>query len=403
MFKKAISILMTFVLVCSLIPVLPTCAEEMPYGLIGFRYRCGAGYPGHIMYDGGGNAADTAISNVGPWVYRIDDFHSRYTYETGGALNDSGIGAIWAGRGIFNGTFCGDQVGDVGIPRVGEVPWWTVTYDDDPNKTEDELREIATHPEKGDLYLAMCILVEIAEGYFDGVAQTDLFHSRAWAKLTAATILVPFWYEYFYIDSTTGYMMIRDINNNHDATCYAYYDSEKITAEQAKQYEAEFNQGIITMLEILDTYMHWEKTGELLADTRTGNTAKELLANKYPEDNLKVSPSPVVPREKWGWKVKSVGGNPINISSLQSNFWVDDMITWIPSAPPSGYISITKTAEDQSVNGNARTVQGIQFTVTNLETNESFTGITDGNGSVVIEVPPGTYKVDEGVPPKYQS
>lgn len=376
--------------------------NDNPYGLIGFRYRCadaGQQYPGHAMWDGGGNQVDVAVSNYGPWVKNIDDWVSNYCYDTGGALNDAGGSELWAGRGIFVET-AEPPPEYVGIPRVGEVPWWIVTYDDDPNQTEEELRasDAIRNPETADKYLAMVVIVEAAEGIFQDCDVSDFYYSSRWARMAAASLLVPFYYGYFSIDPTTGYIMANNINSPRDATCRAVYDADKMSEADAAHWTSVFNQGIITLMEIVDTYMHYEKTGEIVLDTCTGGTAKELLAAKYPQDNLVVSSSPVRPADRWGYRVKSAAGNYASGSSLQSIFWVSDKITWRPAA---GYIDIHKATEDMSLNSG--TLSGFEFRALNLSTNIEVSAITDTNGLAHFELEPGTYRVYEVAHPKYSS
>ena len=65
-----------------------------------------------------------------------------------------------------------------------------------------------------------------------------------------------------------------------------------------------------------------------------------------------------------------------------------------PVIDAPGELEVLKTADD----GN---ISGIQFTVTNNDTGESQTAITDADGRILLSLAPGTYTVSETVPDGY--
>ena len=79
-----------------------------------------------------------------------------------------------------------------------------------------------------------------------------------------------------------------------------------------------------------------------------------------------------------------------------------------PINPPDiwlveGYIDVHKAAEDQDVNSADITIGGIEFRAVNVDSGQEYSVVTDNDGFAHFKVLPGTYRVYEVTPAKYQS
>ena len=260
-----------------------------------------------------------------------------------------------------------------------------------------------------DKWLAMAMAMTLgSDGDWDsiGVPMNSVFpypgsgiqYGSDYVDRAISSIVSGLYYDVYVIESSTGYIILNPNHDWGDTTVWAFGNS-------GYDYQYAFNQTLVTILGILDSYLHYEATGgtQTLADTTTSDqhTAKEQIANRY--HDLHVYPSALQPNGIWSGKLYS--GDPGSNDHLEGGSSGLNPYAWADGYPwrSGGVIEIRKTAEDQSVNGNGRTVAGITFVARNTNTGNEYFLVTDANGYAKVEgVVPGQYTITEVKPAKYR-
>ena len=413
--KRLISFLMVLMMAISIIPIssISTMAYYPGYGKdgIGFVYQSTRG-PGHWNLIG----ADLVdVSFTWDMCYYVTSFTDLpgnpsclYNYASYGGGND-GFATAYAEKGFVTDVFSEGAGTDVhyiyrfATPRFGSGDhrnwshWGNGWPDYDPYLEESMYGSynfnMNTTQEEKDKYLAMAMT--IVAGPDSTHQASNVFCSDDSARRAVSAVLSAIFYDLIKYDPNT-HCLVRSGNDPY-VKCII---EDGGTEERRRLYEHNVNQDMITIMSLVDSYMTFEKTGEIKTNLKTGNSAKELLASEHPEDNL-VCPNapPEIPSGIWQGKISSVGAvNYLDGSGINPYAWSDGNYTWTTSR---GYIEIQKSAEDQSANSNNKTVRGITFIATNTVTGEEYSGVTNDNGYLKLEVKPGTYTVTEIKPPKY--
>lgn len=416
--KKILSLILVLVTVVCCLPI-QAFAYYPGFGTnnVGFVYRHTRG-PGHWNNtDPNGHGDRFDVSFTWDMCYYLDGGKLgglpgckgyAYNYSSYGGGNDGTARTTYAEKGFVNGHMsegAGAYVHyyfNFATPRWGSGDarnWshWGSCYD--PYLPENEYYSwnydfCNTSQAEKDKFLAMAIAIVAGPDSTHQVS--DVFCSDDTARRAVSAVISAIYYDILRYDPDSKCLVLAD-GRDPSVQCYAENESAQ---GLVSQYQHNINQDIITIMTLVDAYMYYEKTGEIKNDVRTGGSAKEIMAARYPEDNLVVpSTTPEVPTKIWDGYISSVGAvDYMDGSAINPFAWGVGDFEWTPAY---GYIEIRKSAEDQTINGNSKSVQGITFIVTNVDTNKQFTGVTDENGYCRIECEPGTYTVTEVKPGKY--
>ena len=135
---------------------------------------------------------------------------------------------------------------------------------------------------------------------------------------------------YFKVNAETGYTYCP--KTKVSTSLYGVGGTINFMTNSAKT-----NQYIIQILSYVDMYMHWVKTGkpkDILMDTRVGDTCKEVLVERYPEENLHVTiPEEYPSGEVSRTQVKTLADVGINGSSLSPDMYLTGSIDWLHYEP----------------------------------------------------------------------
>ena len=321
-------------------------------------------------------------------LHGVSGDHLFYSYSASNHSNDLGI---VDGRSIVNGYI--ETTVELEDGGVGYGVW-------------HEPRENLT-------YLALTYAMEAGPEGLHSIPLNQIFTNNYFAAQAVSALMIGIWKGLYVVDETTGYLMWSGRNYPMFPGWYTEYGGHRWDTSSTLWYkngssayvpdQHNINQDLITLMAYVDSAMHYEVTGEVLTDTRTGTTMKELIASDYPEDNLVVPEIQEVPNNVTSAVVQSGAGATFHASG--GNSYLEPVVWFTPSVEwgPMGKIEIYKAAEDASAGYNTGSLSGIQFTATHTDGTVK-TATTNASGYCLFDgLKFGTWTITESTPNKYKA